>query len=36
VMKIKELAIANDCFQHKSNAEIGVFWQTLFIDLLLW
>ena len=27
VLKIKESALANDCFQHKSNANIGVFWQ---------
>ena len=29
VLKIKESAIANECFQPKSNAEIGIFWQTL-------
>ena len=34
VLKIKESAMAKTCFQHKSNAEIGVFWQTLIILLL--
>ena len=30
VLKIKEFAIVNDCFQCKSNEEIGVFWRALF------
>ena len=29
VLKSKESALANDCFQQKSNAKIGVFWQPL-------
>jgi len=29
VLKNKEFAIVNDCFQYKSNKEIGVFWRTL-------
>ncbi|RLD25632.1 MAG: hypothetical protein DRI54_04495 [Bacteroidetes bacterium] len=31
VLKIKEFTIVNDCFQYKSNEEIGVFWLALFI-----
>ena len=30
VLNIKEFTIINDCFQYKSNEEIGVFWRTLF------
>ena len=29
VLKIKEFTIVNDCFQYKSNEEIGVFWRAL-------
>ena len=29
VLKIKEFTIVNDCFQYKSNEEIGVFWHAL-------
>jgi len=32
VMKIKEFTIVNDCFQYKSNEEIGVFWRVLIIN----
>lgn len=32
LLKIKESALANDCFQQKPNAEIGIFWQTLFTN----
>jgi len=29
VLKNKEFTIVNDCFQYKSNEEIGVFWRAL-------
>ncbi len=29
VLKIKEFTFVNDCFQHKPNEDIGVFWRTL-------
>lgn len=30
VLKNKESTIVNDCFQHKSNEEFGIFWQLPF------
>ena len=33
VLKIKEFTIVNDCFQYKSNEEIGVFWRALIIKI---
>jgi len=35
VLKIKEFTIVNDCFQYKSNEEIGVIWGALIICHLL-
>ena len=29
VLKIKEFAFANDCFQNKNNDEVGHYGQTL-------
>ncbi len=31
VLKIKEFTFVNDCFQHKSNEDISVFWRILNI-----
>ncbi len=31
VLKNKEFTFVNDCFQHKSNDDIDVFWRTLVV-----